>query len=70
MRLRVHALYFPAEYLDRLDRYGTNKATLHIRKTNNASSDVRDLEVRFRNMDLAKVDMQVLSLKPAPLFRK
>jgi 6-methylsalicylate decarboxylase len=62
MRIDVHAHYFPVEYLDRLDRYGTNKATMHIRKTNNASSDVRDLEAHSRNMDLAKVDLQVLSV--------
>ena len=62
MRIDIHAHYFPVEYLDRLDRYGSNKATAHIRKTNNASSDIRDLEAHFRNMDLAIVDMQVLSV--------
>jgi predicted TIM-barrel fold metal-dependent hydrolase len=62
VRIDVHAHYFPIEYLDRLDRYGGNQATLFIRKAKMASADFRDLENHFRNMDLAKVDMQVLSV--------
>jgi len=62
VRIDVHAHYFPIEYLDRLDRYGGNQATLFIRKAKMASADFRDLENHFRNMDLARVDMQVLSV--------
>jgi aminocarboxymuconate-semialdehyde decarboxylase len=50
------------EYLDRLDRYGGNQQTIFLRKAKMASADSRDLENHFRNMDLAGVDMQVLSL--------
>ena len=62
MRIDVHAHYFPVEYLDRLDQYGGNQATIFIRKAKLASADFRDLEKHFRNMDLAGVDMQVLSV--------
>ena len=62
MRIDVHAHYFPVEYLDRLDQYGGNQASIFIRKAKLASADFRDLENHFRNMDLAGVDMQVLSV--------
>jgi 6-methylsalicylate decarboxylase len=62
VRIDVHAHYFPVEYLDRLDRYGGNQATLFIRKAKMTSADSRGLESHFRNMDLAGVDKQVLSL--------
>ncbi len=62
MRIDVHAHYFPVEYLDRLDLYGGNQATAFIRKTKMASADFSGLQENIRNMDLAKVDMQVLSV--------
>jgi predicted TIM-barrel fold metal-dependent hydrolase len=62
VRIDVHAHYFPVEYLDRLDQYGGNQATIFIRKAKLASADFCDLENHFRNMDLARVDMQVLSV--------
>jgi predicted TIM-barrel fold metal-dependent hydrolase len=71
VRIDVHAHYFPVEYLDRLDRYGGNQATLFFRKAKLASSDFRDLEAHFRNMDLARVDLQVLSVSSLlPYFEK
>ncbi len=71
VRIDVHAHYFPVEYLDCLDRYGGNQATLFIRKAKLVSSDFRDLEAHFRNMDLAKVDLQVLSVSSQlPYFAK
>jgi predicted TIM-barrel fold metal-dependent hydrolase len=62
VRIDVHAHYFPVEYLDRLDQFGGNQQTFFIRKAKMASADFRDLEPNFRNMDLAGVDMQVLSV--------
>jgi len=62
VRIDVHAHYFPVEYLDRFDRYGGNQATAFIRKAKMASADSSGLEGNLRNMELAKVDMQVLSL--------
>ncbi len=62
MKIDIHAHYFPVEYLDRLDRYGGNQQTIFLRKAKMAAADSRDLENHFRNMDLAGVDLQVLSL--------
>ena len=62
VRIDVHAHYFPVEYLDRLDLYGGNQQTLFMRKSKMVSSDFRDLENNIRNMDLAGVDLQVLSV--------
>ncbi|HVA94550.1 MAG TPA: amidohydrolase family protein [Candidatus Dormibacteraeota bacterium] len=62
MKIDVHAHYFPVEYLDRLDQYGGNQQSFFIRKAKMASADFRDVEPNFRNMDLAGVDMQVLSV--------
>jgi predicted TIM-barrel fold metal-dependent hydrolase len=62
VKIDIHAHYFPVEYLDRLDRYGGNQATLFIRKARMASADASGLEAHFRNMDRAGVDMSVLSV--------
>lgn len=62
MRIDIHAHYFPVEYLDRLDLYGGNQATIFTRKAKMASADFTGLEENIRNMDLAKVDMQILSV--------
>ena len=61
VRIDVHAHYFPVEYLDRLDLYGGNQQTIFIRNAKMTAADSRDLETQFRNMELAGVDMQVLS---------
>ena len=61
MRIDIHAHYFPLEYLDRLDRYGGSQQSIFIRKSGMASTTAGDLEAHFRTMDLANVDMQVLS---------
>jgi aminocarboxymuconate-semialdehyde decarboxylase len=62
VRIDVHAHYFPVEYLDRLDRYAGTKATQFFRKAGLASEGFSGIEAHFRNMDLAKVDLQVLSV--------
>src|SRR6266853_996285 len=62
MRIDVHAHYFPVEYLDRLDRYGGSQTTLFFRKANLAFEGFSGLDAHFHNMDLAKVDLQVLSV--------
>jgi 6-methylsalicylate decarboxylase len=62
VRIDMHAHDFPAEYLDRLDRYGGPRRSAVVRRQNQVSTDPRDLGVHLRNMDRAKVDMQVLSV--------
>ena len=62
MRIDVHAHYFQVEYLDRLDRYAGTKSTLFFRKAELASEGFSGLAAHIRNMDLAKVDLQVLSV--------
>ena len=62
LRIDVHAHYFPVEYLDRLDRSGGTQLTSNIRKNKLASPDRRDINLLFRAMDSAEVDMQVLSV--------
>ena len=62
MRIDVHAHYFPVEYLDRLDRYGGSKTTAFFRKANLAFDGFSGLAEHFRNMDIGKVDLQVLSV--------
>jgi 6-methylsalicylate decarboxylase len=62
VRIDVHAHYFPVEYLDRLDRYGGSQTTLFFRKANLAFEGFSGLDAHFHNMDLAKVDLQVLSV--------
>jgi len=61
VRIDVHAHYFPVEYLDRLDLYGGAQRSAHIRRAKLASTD-SGLQAHLRNMDLAQVDMQVLSV--------
>jgi predicted TIM-barrel fold metal-dependent hydrolase len=62
VRIDVHAHYFPVEYLDRLDRYGGSHTTAFFRKGKLASEGFSGLDAHFRNMDLAKVNLQVLSV--------
>jgi aminocarboxymuconate-semialdehyde decarboxylase len=71
VRIDVHAHYFPAEYLDRLDLYGGSHVTGLIRRMKLDSADFSGLEDHFRNMDRSKVDMQVLSVSgQLPYFAK
>jgi len=62
VKIDVHAHHFPVEYLDRMDRYGDPQLTVYIRRAGMTSANPHDLSAHFRNMDLAKVDMQVLSI--------
>ena len=62
VRIDVHAHYFPAEYLDRLDRYGGTNTTQFFRKANLVFASFSGLDDHFRNMALANVDLQVLSV--------
>jgi aminocarboxymuconate-semialdehyde decarboxylase len=62
VRIDVHAHYFPVEYLDRLDRYGGSQTTAFFRKGKLVSEGLSGLDAHIRNMDLAKVDLQVLSV--------
>lgn len=62
MIIDVHAHYFPLEYLDRLDRYGGARVTGLIRKMKLGYADARGLEAHLRNMDAAKVDLQILTV--------
>ena len=62
MKIDVHAHYFPETYLDRLDGYGGPQATLHIRKNKLMAKGSLDAADLLRNMDMAGVDMQILSV--------
>jgi len=62
VRIDVHAHYFPVEYLDRLDRYAGANATQFFRKAELASEGFSGIEAHLGNMELAKVDLQVLSV--------
>jgi aminocarboxymuconate-semialdehyde decarboxylase len=71
VRIDVHAHYFPLEYLDRLDLHGGSHVTGFIRKMKLDSAHFSDLEEHFHNMDISKVDMQVLSVSgQLPYFAK
>jgi 6-methylsalicylate decarboxylase len=61
MNIDVHAHYFPIQYLDRLDRYGSGQQNAFIRKTGLAAKDSHDLETHIRAMERGQVDFQVLS---------
>ncbi|NVI92806.1 amidohydrolase family protein, partial [Actinomadura sp. BRA 177] len=66
MRVDVHAHYYPADYLDTLQRYGAEATgTARIRC---AGSSGDDIAARLRMMDDAGVDMQILSATPQMPF--
>ena len=62
MRIDIHAHYFPAEYISRLDLYGAKHVTNIVWKMKLAAGDLSGLEAHFHNMELANVDMQILSV--------
>lgn len=67
MRLDIHAHYFPTEYLDLLEQFGSRSA----RASRNllAGKDPADLAARFQMMERAGVERQVLSVGPqVPAF--
>jgi 6-methylsalicylate decarboxylase len=60
----IHAHYFPTEYLDLLDRFGGSETGSAIARNCFAGKAPGDLDFRFRVMDEAGIDMQVLSVPP------
>ncbi|HTC64211.1 MAG TPA: amidohydrolase family protein [Candidatus Saccharimonadales bacterium] len=71
MRVDVHAHYFPAEYLDRMEVYGGSHVTGLIRKMKMDYSGFRGLDAHLRNMDRSNVDTQILSVSgQLPYFEK
>ena len=60
----IHAHYFPVEYLDLLDSFGGSETGSAISRNCYATKAPADLEFRFRVMDEAGIDMQVLSVPP------
>jgi 6-methylsalicylate decarboxylase len=60
----IHAHYYPVEYLELLDSFGGSETGTAISKNCFASQSPGDLEFRFRVMDEAGIDMQVLSVPP------
>ncbi|MEV7007519.1 amidohydrolase family protein [Streptosporangium sp. NPDC051022] len=62
MRIDVHAHYFPTEYLDLLERYGSKDTA--VARGLCAGDDEGDIDKRLRMMDDAGVDMQILSATP------
>jgi 6-methylsalicylate decarboxylase len=71
MRIDVHAHYFPVEYLDRLDHHAGTSTTQFFRKAERASEGFSGIDNHLRNMALANVDLQVLSVSgQLPYFAK
>ena len=60
-RIDTHAHYFPAEYLERLDRYGASGVTATAHRLTVANQEPRNLEARFAMMDRGGIEMQVIS---------
>jgi 6-methylsalicylate decarboxylase len=71
LRIDVHAHYFSEKYLDRLDNYGGAQSTLHIRRTKLMAAGPLDVADLLRNMDMGRVDMQILSVSnQLPYFER
>jgi len=64
------ATIFPVEYLRSPDHYAGTKALNFFAKAGLASEGFSGIEAHFRNMDLAKVDLQVLSVSVSFQFRE
>jgi predicted TIM-barrel fold metal-dependent hydrolase len=60
----IHAHYYPIEYLELLDSFGGSETGTAISRNCFASKTPGDLDFRFRVMDEAGIDMQVLSVPP------
>lgn len=60
-RIDTHAHYFPAGYLERLDRYGASKLTATAHRLTVANQEPQNLEARFAMMDRGGIAMQVIS---------
>jgi predicted TIM-barrel fold metal-dependent hydrolase len=59
-KIDIHAHYFPTEYLDRLDRYGS-KVTATARRLSVSNQEARNLDARFKMMERGGIAMQVIS---------
>jgi aminocarboxymuconate-semialdehyde decarboxylase len=68
MRIDIHAHCYPTGYLDLLDRYGGSPCGTGAARNLRADSTPGDLGARFRMMDEAGVDRQVLSVSPQPPY--
>ena len=62
MRIDVHAHYFPTDYLDMLERFGSGDTA--VARGLCAGNDEGDIDKRLAMMDVAGVDMQILSATP------
>jgi aminocarboxymuconate-semialdehyde decarboxylase len=60
----IHAHYYPVEYLELIDRFGGSETGTAISRNCLASQAPADLEFRFRVMEEAGIDLQVLSVPP------
>src|SRR5689334_12594020 len=69
MRIDVHAHYWPTTYLDLFERFG-NSDTSSMRRLP-ATEKPDDMTARFKMMDDAGVDIQILSASPLmPYFKQ
>ena len=62
MIIDIHAHYFRAEYLDRIDQLPGTHPTIFMRRKNRVSKGPADVEAQLHLMDRAKIDLQVLSI--------
>lgn len=62
MIIDIHAHYFRAEYLDRIDQHEGSHPTTFMRRRNRISKGPADVEAQLRLMDRCKIDLQVLSI--------